>query len=57
MKELKNLKLVLKDCGREVEMRVPFCAGYARTLSYSKCGRNRNCAYCKSHRNHTRGIK
>lgn len=24
MKELKNLKLVLKDCGREVEMRVPF---------------------------------
>lgn len=23
MKELKNLKLVLKDCGREVEMRIP----------------------------------
>lgn len=24
MKDLKNLKLVLKDCGREVEMRVPY---------------------------------
>ncbi|WP_301050868.1 phage tail assembly protein, partial [Helicobacter rodentium] len=23
MKDLKNLKLVLKDCGREVEMRTP----------------------------------